>query len=161
MLWQDPEDEGTFYVSTQTTEQEVKFNKISSSMFYKCQKLQSVIFHHVDTSNMIHADKMFSYCTKLTSLNLSNWETGSLNSTVGMFANSGVLEKIYVGDTDQKVPNTEPTETGIYTVPKQEFYLYTDPDTEDEETLAARKLTADSFNYALCYSDARVRASQT
>ena len=153
VLWQDPEDEGTFYVSTQTTKQEVKFNKISSSMFYKCQKLRSVIFHHVDTSNMIHADKMFSYCTKLTSLNLSNWETGSLNSTVGMFANSGVLKKIYVGDTDQKVPNTEPTETGIYTVPKQEFYLYTDPDTEDEETLAARKLTADSFNYALCYSD--------
>ena len=153
VLWQDPEDEGTFYVSTQTTKQEVKFNKISSSMFYKCQKLRSVIFHHVDTSNMIHADKMFSYCTKLTSLNLSNWETGSLNSTVGMFANSGVLKKIYVGDTDQKVPNTEPIETGIYTVPKQEFYLYTDPDTEDEETLAARKLTADSFNYALCYSD--------
>ena len=78
-----------------------------------------------------------------------------------MFANSGVLKKIYVGDTDQKVPNTEPIETGIYTVPKQEFYLYTDPDTEDEETLAARKLTAESFNYALCYSDARVRASQT
>ena len=94
VLWQDPEDEGTFYVSTQTTKQEVKFNKISSSMFYKCQKLRSVIFHHVDTSNMIHADKMFSYCTKLTSLNLSNWETGTLNSTVGMFANTRGLNKL-------------------------------------------------------------------
>ena len=154
VLWEDPVESGTFYISTQTTANEVIFNKISSDMFYKCQALKSVIFFHVDTSYMVYADRMFAYDTSLKKLDLSNWVTGSLNSTVEMFANSGVLEKVYIGDTEQKViGDEEPVATGIHTTPRQAKYLYTDPAQEEEDTLQTRKFTADSFNYALCYSD--------
>ena len=75
-----------------------------------------------------------------------------------MFANSGLLKKVYTGDTDQKIPQIESTPTGIYVTPKQAKYLYADPDTDDPDTLEARKFTVDSFNYALCYSDGQAES---
>lgn len=66
VLWHDPEDSYTIYISTQRTEQEVKFNRLSSDMFYKCTNLASVIFFNVDTSHIISADRMFSLCISLT-----------------------------------------------------------------------------------------------
>lgn len=68
-------------------------------MFYKCQYLTDAIFFNVDTSNMIYADSMFAYDTALKDLDLSNWTTGRLNVTSEMFANSGLLKKVYTGDT--------------------------------------------------------------
>lgn len=158
VLWEDPENADTFYVSTQRNGQEIKFNKISSKMFYKCQYLTDAIFFNVDTSNMIYADSMFAYDTALKDLDLSNWTTGRLNVTSEMFANSGLLKKVYTGDTDQKIPQIESTPTGIYVTPKQAKYLYADPDTDDPDTLEARKFTVDSFNYALCYSDGQAES---
>ena len=158
VLWEDPENEGTFYVSTQRNGQEVKFNKMSSKMFYKCQYLTDVTFFNVDTSNMVYADSMFAYDTSLKELDLSNWTTGRLNSTTEMFAHSGLLEKIYIGDTEQKIPAQESDPTDIYVTPKQAKYLYANPDEEDEDTLEVRKFTADSFNYALCYSDGQAES---
>ena len=158
VLWEDPENAATFYVSTQRNGQEIKFNKISSKMFYKCQYLTDAIFFNVDTSNMVYADDMFAYDTALKELDLSNWTTGRLNSTTEMFANSGLLKKIYIGDTDQKIPQQESNPIGIYVTPKQAKYLYADPDTDDPDTLEARKFTVDSFNYALCYSDGQAES---
>lgn len=158
VLWEDPENADTFYVSTQRNGQEIKFNKMSSKMFYKCQYLTDAIFFNVDTSNMVYADDMFAYDTALKELDLSNWTTGRLNSTTEMFANSGLLKKIYIGDTDQKIPQQESNPTGIYVTPKQAKYLYADPDTDDPDTLEARKFTVDSFNYALCYSDGQAES---
>lgn len=158
VLWEDPENEGTFYVSTQRNGQEVKFNKMSSKMFYKCQYLTDVTFFNVDTSNMVYADSMFAYDTSLKDLDLSNWTTGMLNVTGEMFANSGLLEKVYTGDNDQKIPQIESEPTGIYVTPAQAKYLYANPEVDDEDTLDARKLTAESFNFALCYSDGQAES---
>ena len=36
--------------------------------------------------------------------------------------------------------------------------MYADPDTDDPDTLEARKFTVDSFNYALCYSDGQAES---
>lgn len=135
VLWHDPEDSNTIYISSQKTEQEIKFNKLSSEMFYKCANLTSVIFFNVDTSYIVNADKMFAYCTSLTKLDLSNWDTHRLNSTVQMFANSSVLEKIYVGNTDMHYEDeAEAAISSIYVTPKYNGYLYYDPAT-DQTTL--------------------------
>ena len=158
VLWEDPDAPGTFYVSTQRNGQDIKFNKMSSKMFYKCQFIEDINFFNVDTSNMVYADDMFAYDTSLKDLDLSNWITGRLNSTAEMFAHSGLLKKIYIGDTEQKIPAQESDPTGIYVTPKQAKYLYANPEEDDEDTLDARKLTVDSFNYALCYSDGQAES---
>lgn len=135
VLWHDPEDSNTIYISSQKTEQEIKFNKLSSEMFYKCANLTSVIFFNVDTSYMVNADKMFAFCTSLTQLDLSNWDTHRLNSTVQMFANSSVIEKIYVGNSDMSYDDeAEAKVDSIYVTPKYNGYLYYDP-TADQATL--------------------------
>ena len=135
VLWHDPEDSNTIYISSQKAEQEIKFNKLSSEMFYKCANLTSVIFFNVDTSYIVNADKMFAYCTSLTKLDLSNWDTHRLNSTVQMFANSSVLEKVYVGNTDMHYEDeAEAAISSIYVTPKYNGYLYYDPAT-DQTTL--------------------------
>lgn len=135
VLWHDPEDSNTIYISSQKAEQEIKFNKLSSEMFYKCANLTSVIFFNVDTSYIVNADKMFAYCTSLTKLDLSNWDTHRLNSTVQMFANSSVLTKIYVGNTDMHYEDeAEAAISSIYVTPKYNGYLYYDPAT-DQTTL--------------------------
>ena len=122
-------------------------------MFYKCQYLTDAIFFNVDTSNMIYADSMFAYDTALKDLDLSNWTTVRLNVTSEMFANSGLLKKVYTGDTDQKIPQIESTPTGIYVTPKQAKYLYADPDTDDPDTPHALTLHTTYRDHPPMYPD--------
>lgn len=105
VLWEDPENADTFYVSTQRNGQEIKFNKMSSKMFYKCQYLTDAIFFNVDTSNMVYADDMFAYDTALKELDLSSWTTGRLNSTTEMFANSGLLKRYILEILTKRFPS--------------------------------------------------------
>lgn len=153
VLWEDPSDKGVYYISTQKKDQEVKFNKDSSEMFYRCESVESIIFFHVDTSHMIYAERMFAFDTSLKELDLSNWETGNLNDTIEMFSNANALKTVYTGDEDQKPDTKEAQATGIYALPKYDGYLYADPSSDDAETLDARKLTVDSFNYGILYDD--------
>lgn len=167
VLWHDPEDSYTIYISTQDTGKEVKFNRLSSDMFYKCSNLASVIFFNVDTSYIISADRMFSLCISLTQLDLSNWDTTRLNSTVRMFAGDEGLAKIYVGNSKITPPKDDVSVLGIYVTPKLSKYKYYDPNEEEkvdentdpdvketiEATKAANKLTIDSFNYTLRYDN--------
>lgn len=99
VLWEDPENEGTFYVSTQRNGQEVKFNKMSSKMFYKCQYLTDVTFFNVDTSNMVYADSMFAYDTSLeargeekaTRENIRNMQQNGLSAeTIAQYLNKSI-----------------------------------------------------------------------
>lgn len=127
VLWHDKDDSDVIYVSSQKVEQEIKFNKLSSQMFYKCANLKSIVFFNVDTSNIVDANKMFAYCTSLTKLDLSNWDTHSLNSTVQMFANSPYIEKIYVGTTNMEYDVKAGVPDSLYVTPKLSSYEYYNP----------------------------------
>ena len=63
-------------------------------------------------------------CISLTQLDLSNWDTTRLNSTVRMFAGNEKLEKIYVGNSDIHYKEGAVSALGIYVTPKVLITLY-------------------------------------
>ena len=57
-----------------------------SGMFYDCRNAESIIpGSNFKASRVTNMDEMFRACSKLTSLDLSNFETGHLTSVVSMF----------------------------------------------------------------------------
>ena len=56
-----------------------------SSMFSRCNKLQSIPKLNIDTSKCTNMGSMFYYCKALTSLDLSNWDTSKVTSMSNMF----------------------------------------------------------------------------
>ena len=53
-----------------------------------------------DTSNVTNMTNMFSYCTELTSLDLSNWNVSNVRDMVCMFANCSSLKTIDLSNWD-------------------------------------------------------------
>ena len=77
-------DSGTIYwYSAATT---VYLNEDSSYMFYYCYKLTSLDVSNFNTSNVTNMSNMFYDCYNLTSLDISNFNTSSVTNMRGMFA---------------------------------------------------------------------------
>ena len=65
-----------------------------SDMFDGCSKLTSLDVSNFNTANVTDMSHMFSECFRLTSLDLSSFNTSNVTSMVGMFQNSDVLTSI-------------------------------------------------------------------
>jgi len=68
------------------------------AMFNNCQKLTSLDVSGFDTSNVTDMRYMFSYCNKLTSLDVSNFNTGNVTTMRSMFANCYNLTSLDVSN---------------------------------------------------------------
>ena len=62
-----------------------------NSMFYYCTKLKTLDLSNFNTSQVTNMSYMFSECSKLTSLNLSNFNTINLTNMNKMFYNCNSL----------------------------------------------------------------------
>ena len=54
-------------------------------MFFNCNKLTSLNLSNFNTNNVKDMSRMFSCCSSLTSLNLSNFNTNNVNNMSCMF----------------------------------------------------------------------------
>ena len=78
--------------------------------FYECSNLASIEgLEYLNTSEVKSMNKMFSSCTKITTLNLSNFETSQVTDMYYMFNACNALTTIYVSDkfTIDKVTSDE------------------------------------------------------
>jgi surface protein len=70
------------------------------SMFYDCNKLTSLDLSNFDTSNVTYMSTMFYGCKNLTSLNVSNWNTSNVSTMYQMFYNCIKLTSLDVSHWD-------------------------------------------------------------
>ena len=67
--------------------------------FYEMRKLETITgMNYLNTSEVTRMDDMFSRCYKLTSLDLSGFNTSNVTDLSEMFRGSSALRTIYVGD---------------------------------------------------------------
>ena len=67
--------------------------------FYEMRKLESISgMNYLNTSEVMRMDAMFSRCYKLTSLDLSSFNTANVTDITEMFRGCSALQAIYVGD---------------------------------------------------------------
>ena len=69
-----------------------------ASMFYDCNKLQSVPKLNIDTSKCTSMRDMFTNCYALTSLDLSNFNTSNVTNMNSMFYNCRALPSLDVSN---------------------------------------------------------------
>ena len=90
----------TWYVSTQQEGKKVQFNKNCSYMFYNCSKLTTLDVSHFDTSNVTNMHSMFYGCSNLTVLDLSHFDTSKVTDMNSMFMNCSSLTALDVSHFD-------------------------------------------------------------
>ena len=75
-------------------------NKVKSmnGAFYNCNKLTSLDVSNWDTSNIWDMRAMFQYCASLTSLDVSNWDTSSVSNMGSIFQNCSSLTSLNVSN---------------------------------------------------------------
>ena len=66
-------------------------------MFWGCSGLTSLDLSNWDTGSVTDMGWMFDGCSNLTSLDVSNWDTGSVTDMRAMFQGCSILHTIYVG----------------------------------------------------------------
>lgn len=66
-------------------------------MFSSCSSLTSLDLSNFDTSNVQYMESMFSSCSSLTSLDLSNWNTTNVTNMDNMFSNCYKLSNLTLG----------------------------------------------------------------
>lgn len=76
-------------------------NADSSSMFASFYKLASITgLKLLDVSNVTNMKRMFYYCSKITNINLSNWDTSSVVNMSEMFSNCSALINLNISKFD-------------------------------------------------------------
>ena len=81
-------------------------------MFYNCLKLTSIDLSNFDTSKVISMKNMFQKCEKLTTLDLSNFNTSLVEYMDKMFEGCINLRYVNIRNFNEiKFPNTMFTET--------------------------------------------------
>ena len=76
-----------------------------SSMFAFCSGLTSLDLSGFDTSAVTSMSRMFAYCYGLTSLDLSGFNTSAVTSMLSMFAYCSGLTSLILGPNFFKAPN--------------------------------------------------------
>ena len=69
-------------------------------LFAGCSKLTSLDVSNFDTSSVTNMNEMFSNCSKLTSLDVSNFDTSSVTNMGSMFSNCSSLTSLDVSNFD-------------------------------------------------------------
>ncbi len=72
--------------------------KNMSGMFWHCSKLTSIDLSEFNTKNVTRMDSMFSLCNSIITLDLSGFDTKNVTSMSYMFCNCSKLKTIYVGN---------------------------------------------------------------
>ena len=85
-----------------------------SSMFNSCYKLTSLDVSSFDTSNVTNMYSMFIYCSKLTSLDVSSFNTSKVTNMDSMFQNCFKLVTIYASDLWSTASVTESSSSMFY-----------------------------------------------
>ena len=70
------------------------------NMFSNCSKLTSLDLSNFDTSSVTNMSSMFGYCRGLTSLNLSGWDTSKVTNMSWMFDGCSKLTSLDVSNFD-------------------------------------------------------------
>ena len=70
-------------------------------MFYWCSSLTSLNLSNFNTNNVTNMNHMFQYCSSLTSLNLSNFNTNNVTDMSWMF--SGINKDCNLICKDKKI----------------------------------------------------------
>ena len=70
------------------------------NMFYKCSKLSTLDLSNFNTSKVIDMQGMFGYCSSLTSLNISNFNTSKVTNMSHMFRNCSNLTSLDLSNFD-------------------------------------------------------------
>jgi surface protein len=100
---------GEFANNTEITEVTTTVNNTCtdlSNMFYWCSNLTTVNTTEWDTSNVTTMANMFYRCIKLTSLNLSKFNTSKVTDMSGMFEACDLLDTLNITNWDtSKVAN--------------------------------------------------------
>ena len=71
-----------------------------NGMFWYCSRLTSLDVSNFDTSNVTNMGEMFYYCGKLTSLDVSNFNTSKVTYMGSMFFNCSNLTELNVSNFD-------------------------------------------------------------
>ena len=82
------------------TSNRILCNTNISSVFYNCQKLTSLDVSNFDTSEVTNMNAMFQNCTNLTSLDVSNFNTGKVTDMGAMFQNCISLTTLDLSNWD-------------------------------------------------------------
>ena len=73
-----------------------------SYMFAYCSSLTSIDITHFNTNNVTNMDSMFYYCFSLTSLDLSNFNTSNVTDMSSMFHSCGSLTELDLSSFDMR-----------------------------------------------------------
>ena len=96
-------DDGTetqYYILYVASEGTTFFPTSCSSMFSYWSKLTTINFENMDTRYVTNMSYMFYYCTSLTSLDLSNFNTSQVTSMTNMFQGCSSLISLDVSSFD-------------------------------------------------------------
>ena len=75
-------------------------------MFLNCSKLTSLDLSNWDTSKVSNMNQMFGHCSNLTSMDVSNWDTSKVSNMNQMFGHCSNLTSMDVSNWDtSKVTN--------------------------------------------------------
>ncbi len=87
--------DATFALSVDSTDGKIALTGDASSMFYECSKITSLDMSGFDTSAVTDMNYMFYGCSSLTTLDVSTFEIIGDASLISMFENCSGLTTIY------------------------------------------------------------------
>ena len=91
-------DNTNVYVSPEEDNTIIYANEDCTRMFNSCNKLTSLDLSNFDTSKVTNMSNMFYYCNKLTSLDLSNFNTSNVTNMSYMFTSCNKLTSLDVSN---------------------------------------------------------------
>ena len=100
VAWLDTNDNTKMYVSTQKEGQKVIGNSDSKMMFFYCTGLTTLDVSNFNTINVTDMNMMFGNCKKLTSLDVSNFNTSNVANMNYMFGSCSGLTSLDVSNFD-------------------------------------------------------------
>lgn len=86
--------DATFEISVDSTNGKIALDADSSSMFYECSKITSLDMSGFDTSAVTDMSYMFYGCSGLTALDLTRFTTNSVTDMKAMFQNCSNIETL-------------------------------------------------------------------
>ena len=94
--------DATFEISVDSTDGKIALDADCSSMFYECSKITSLDMSGFDTSAVTDMSYMFYGCSGLTYLDLTGWTTTSVTDMRYMFSGCSALSELDLSNFDTK-----------------------------------------------------------
>ncbi len=90
-LWLDPTDKTAYYYAEP---EKVYLNRDAHAMFSTMRRITSLNLSHFNTSKVTNMSKMFYYADNLTSLDISSFNTSNVTNMTSMFAKVSKLTSL-------------------------------------------------------------------